>query len=81
MNRLAGIEAVSWASLFPLKEDEHSRGGTSLFRGEHEFHYFSGKVMTLVSLYSWLVVSSLGTSGTHRVLTVNAKVKNVASGF
>lgn len=67
---------MSWPALFPLEEDERSRGGTLLFRGKREFHCF-GKAATLVSLSSCLVVSSLRTPGTHRVLTVNTRTSLV----
>lgn len=75
---------MSWPSLLPLKmsiaeEELHRAGG--LARGEGEFHCFSRKAVTPVSVCSWLVISPLGTSGAHRAPTVHARVKTISVVF
>lgn len=77
---------MSWPLLFPLEEDEHSRGGTNFTSqgGLHRdsmFQCFSRKAVALVSLCSRLFISPRGTSGTNRALTVNARVENISVVF
>lgn len=74
-----GPHCFLWRKMSIAEQELHwSRG---LAHGEYEFHCFSGRTMMLVSLCSWLVASPLGTSGTHRALTVNARVENISVVF